>query len=163
MRLRYALATVLMLLLVLVTAATATTGFFSSLSGLNEVPANASPATGTAVYVLDNSQTSLSYSLTFSGLVAGSTASHIHRGVPGINGPVIVPFALGVALGQTSGSFSGNAAVDASIVLSMIHDSTYSNIHSGTFPGGEIRGPVHMDATPTSRTSWGRVKALYTR
>src|SRR6185436_4113782 len=93
MRIRYALATVLMLLLVLATAATGTTGFFSSLSGLNEVPPNASPGTGTAVFVLDNAQTSLTYSVTFSGLTAGTTASHIHRGVPGVNGSVIVPFA----------------------------------------------------------------------
>jgi len=163
MRIRYTLAVVLMLLLVLAAVATATTGFVSSLNGLQEVPANASPGTGTAVYVLDNTQTSLSYSVTFSGLTAGTTASHIHRGVVGVNGSVIVPFALGAALGQTSGSFNGVATVVLSTVLSMIHDSTYTNIHTGNFPGGEIRGPVHMDATPATRTTWGRVKALYTR
>src|SRR5262245_9413846 len=103
MRIRYALASVLVLLVVLVTAAAATTGFQASLNNLQEVPANGSPGTGNAVFVLDNSQTSLSYSVTFSGLVAGITASHIHRGVPGVNGSVIVPFALGAALGQTSG------------------------------------------------------------
>src|SRR6188474_2428140 len=64
MRIRYTLAVVLMLLLVLAAVATATTGFVSSLNGLQEVPANASPGTGTAVYVLDNTQTSLSYSVT---------------------------------------------------------------------------------------------------
>lgn len=163
MRIRYALASVLVLLVVLVTAAAATTGFVASLNALQEVPVNASPATGTGVFVLDNSQTSLTYSVTFSGLVSGITASHIHRGVPGVNGSVIVPFALGAAAGLTSGSFSGTAAVTASTVISMIHDSTYANIHTGTFPGGEIRGPTHMDATPASKTTWGRVKALYTR
>lgn len=36
----------------------------------------------------------------------------------------------------------------------------YVNIHSQTFPGGEIRGQI-VASTPTQVKTWGRVKAMY--
>jgi len=37
----------------------------------------------------------------------------------------------------------------------------YLNIHTSTFGGGEIRGFLVPEATPTTVQSWGRIKALY--
>src|SRR5207244_3720172 len=69
MRIRYTLVLSLVSLLAVATAAMATTGFFASLSGIQEVPPNGSPGTGTGTFIVDNAGTSMSYSVTFSGLV----------------------------------------------------------------------------------------------
>src|SRR5262249_10920096 len=70
-RIRYptAAALVLVLAIALAPVAGATTGYSATLSGLQEVPANASPGTGSAFFVLDNSGTTMTWSVTFSGLV----------------------------------------------------------------------------------------------
>ena len=46
--------------------------------GANESPPTGSPGTGQAIVVLDTTANTLQVSVTFSGLEAGTTASHIH-------------------------------------------------------------------------------------
>src|SRR6267378_3709521 len=61
-----------------VTPAHATTIFTATLSGANEVPPNASPATGTATAILSDDQLTLAVTESFSGLVGGgAAAAHI--------------------------------------------------------------------------------------
>jgi hypothetical protein len=36
----------------------------------------------------------------------------------------------------------------------------YINIHSTTFPGGEIRGQI-LATVPAEESSWGAIKELY--
>src|SRR5204862_2903714 len=52
--------------------------FVATLSGANEVPPNASPATGFASVVLDATAHTLQINVTFSGLTSIDTAAHIH-------------------------------------------------------------------------------------
>ncbi len=161
MRNRYALASAVALLLALAPAAHATTGFSATITGGQEVPPSGSPGFGNASFVLDNSQTNLSYSVTFCYLVGGLTASHIHQAPPGTNGPIIVPLNIGAASGLMCGSFSGVATVTPAIVTAMLNGQTYINLHSLQFPGGEIRGQIAVNATPVPRGTWGRLKMLY--
>jgi hypothetical protein len=157
MRSRYTL--VLLALLLVPSRAYSAQGFSATLSGAAEVPANASPGSGTAVVVLNNLQTSMSYTVNYTGLVAGVTASHIHKAAIGVNGSVIFPFTP--PLGTTSGSFSGVIAVTPANVADLLAGLYYVNIHTGTYPGGELRGQLAGDATPSQRGTWGRIKALY--
>ncbi|HXU53799.1 MAG TPA: CHRD domain-containing protein, partial [Casimicrobiaceae bacterium] len=60
-----------------------------TLSGANEVPPVATSATGTATVTINPDRTVI-VKVSVSGMNA--TASHIHEGAPGTNGPVIVPF-----------------------------------------------------------------------
>jgi len=157
MRHRYSLA--LLALLLVPSIAFSATGFSTVLSGAAEVPANGSPGSGTAVVVLNDAQTSFSYTVTYTGLVAGVTASHIHKAAVGVNGGVLFPFTP--PLGTTSGTFSGTVVVTAANVADLLAGLYYVNIHTGTYPGGELRGQLTGDATPAQRGTWGRIKALY--
>ena len=157
MRSRYMLA--LAALLLVPSAAYSATGFSTTLSGASEVPPNASTGSGTAVVILNDAQTQLSYTVNYTGLVAGVTASHIHKAAIGVNGSVI--FGFTPPLGTTSGSFGGVIAVTPANVADLVGGLYYVNIHSTTYPGGELRGQLAGDATPSQRGTWGRIKALY--
>jgi hypothetical protein len=157
MRSRYTLALLAMLLAP--STALAAQGFSTTLSGASEVPANLSPASGTASVVLNNAQTQLAYTINYTGLTAGVTASHIHKAPIGVNGGVLFPFTPPLA--TTSGTFSGTIVVTAANVADLIAGLYYVNIHTTNFPGGEIRGQLAGDVTPSQRGTWGRIKALY--
>jgi hypothetical protein len=157
MRSRYALP--LLALLLVPSSAYSASGFSATLSGAAEVPPNASTGSGTAVVVLNDAQTSMTYAVNFSGLVAGLTASHIHKAPIGVNGSVIFGFAP--PIGATSGSFGGVIAVTPANVADLLAGLYYVNIHSTTYPGGELRGQLAGDVTPSQRGTWGRLKALY--
>lgn len=159
MRSRYAL--LLAALLLFPASALADTGFSTTLSGAEEVPPVATPATGYATLTLNNAQTQLTYSITYSGLLGTVTASHIHQAPIGTNGGVI--FGFSPPLGTTSGNFGGVIAVNAAQVANLLAGLYYINIHTTQFGGGEIRGQISGDATPTHRNTWGRIKSLYRR
>lgn len=111
--------------------------FNFTLDGLQEVPPNASPATGAATVVLDMALLTVSWDVTFQGLVGVFTAAHFHHAPPGVNGPVIINMPL-----TGPGHLMGSSAITAFHASEMLAGNIYVNIHSTTFPGGEIRGQV---------------------
>jgi hypothetical protein len=64
-------------------------------------------------------------------------AAHIHKGKPGVAGPVVVP--LGAAF-RKSGCTTARAAVTAAIVRTP--GAYYVNIHTAKYPAGAIRGQL---------------------
>src|SRR5688572_8385388 len=64
-----------------------------SYSGSQEVPANASTATGTITGVYNDFTNTIFYSITFSGLSSNTTAAHFH-------GPAAVGVGAGVMIGH---------------------------------------------------------------
>ncbi len=126
--------------------------FTAILSGANEVPARASNGIGTATVILDTLTGKGTISVNFSGLTAGVTGGHIHCcASPTANGPVIVPFdaALTLTANGTAGSLTNYAfTLTAAQVTAMINGQTYVNIHTSTFPGGEIRGQLYAVPEP---------------
>jgi hypothetical protein len=87
--------------------------FVAQLTPGGENPPTSSPAFGTATYVINSAATEIDFTITF-GLDAGGpaltsplTAGHIHFGMPGANGPVILPFP-NLPTGATSGTFSAS-------------------------------------------------------
>ena len=131
------------------------TNFTATLAGGNEVPATTSSGTGSATLTL--SGTTVNYTVTFTGLSAAASMSHIHVGPATGTGPVVVPF-TGIP-SATSGSFSGSFTA-ANVLTASIPDGgmgvdagdfngllqlmragdTYTNVHTTTYTGGEIRG-----------------------
>ena len=79
--------------------------FSATYSGANEVPANASTATGTIVGVYNDVTNTIFYTINFSGLGSNVTAAHFHApAAPGVNAPVVIGHA-GFPTGVTSGTY----------------------------------------------------------
>jgi hypothetical protein len=165
-------------LLALATQASATVMTFDAvLSGTSEIPANASPGTGIAQVIVDDSLFTMSVSVTFSGLAGATTASHIHCCIASGTGNVGVatqlPTFSGFPLGVTSGTYSntfdmalassynpafvtshGGGLVSAfdALLAGLEAGESYFNIHTNVFPGGEIRGNLQIAAVPEPST-----------
>lgn len=116
-----------------------------TMSGANENPPNASPATGSFIGTFDNVSKVLSFTMTWSGLIGNTTAAHIH-GPAGTttNGPVLIGF-IGLPTGATSGVYSNSYVLTALQESWLLSDSLYVNLHTNVFPGGEIRAQLRTD------------------
>jgi hypothetical protein len=161
----------LLILLTLISASASQAAIYTThLTGPNESPANASTATGDATVNFDLLAHTLNVSLSFAGLSGTTTASHIHCCVPPAVAPVAtqVPTFTAFPLGVTSGSYShtfntldsatwnptfvlangGTAAgAEAALAAGLTAGTSYLNIHTTAFPGGEIRGFLNAATT----------------
>jgi len=86
----------------------------------------------------------------FSGLVSPATASHIHTGAAGVNGPVIVSFVTFTPNATFGSIVGGPLAFPAGSVADLLAGNVYFNIHTAVFPGGEIRGQLVPIPEPSS-------------
>jgi hypothetical protein len=130
--------------------------YCANLDGLQEVPPNPSPGTGYGTFTIDTDANTVSFNITFAGLIAPETAAHIHGYCPpGVACGVIFPLPLG---SPKIGVWNYPETSEADILAGL----TYVNVHSSQFPGGEIRGQIlECPVTPTDEASWGRVKTLF--
>jgi hypothetical protein len=130
------------------TAFATTTLFSASLNGAQEVSPNASPAIGLGTVLLDDVAGTITVNETWSGLTAAATASHIHGpAAAGVNGPVLFAF-TGVPA-ATAGSIPQQVfPVTPTQIAQLRGGLFYFNVHTSTFPGGEIRGQI--PALPSS-------------
>lgn len=118
------------------------------LDGTQEVPPNASPASGHAQVWLHLDTHTLEWDIKFKDLVVPATAAHFHGpAVPGVAAGVKVP-TTGFA-GLTSGHITGSVVLVDDVTHTVAQKEQqicdglwYHNIHSSTYPGGEIRGQV---------------------
>lgn len=143
------------------------------MSGPNESPANASPGTGTGIFVYDSTAHTFSYDVSFSGLTGNTTAAHIHGPTanPGVLTAGVMttqPYFAGFPIGVTSGSYvntldltlasswgtsflTNNGGSPANAETSFINainaGKAYFNIHTSTFGPGEIRGFLTPEPT----------------
>ena len=113
---------------------------YVTLSGINEVPAVTTSATGIALLRL-TSDKKLYSKIIVSNLEPGDVlnAAHLHKAAAGAN--------AGVFLGlYGSGAEFGTTKIitltDAAIITSLKTDAMYVNAHSTAKPGGIIRGQV---------------------
>ncbi len=159
------------------TVASATTlGYQAILTGPGESPPNASPGLGTALISYDSTAHTLTVDVLFAGLVGTVTASHIHcctltpgTGTAGV--ATTTPTFPGFPSGVTGGSYFNvfdltlasswnpsfvtahggtTAGAEAFFASGLAAGTEYYNIHTTSFPGGEIRGfltPVPEPAT----------------
>lgn len=110
--------------------------FTAALSGANEVPANPSQATGKATLTFNQTTNTFNIVTTYSGGLT-ATGAHIHKGAPGVSGPVIFPFTqLTSPINYTS------PALDSLQKADLFAGNYYVNVHSALYPAGEIRGQL---------------------
>jgi hypothetical protein len=113
--------------------------YVTNLTGAAERPNPVTTtATGTGSLTVNANRT-ITYSLSATGMTP--TVQHIHGPADAETAaPVIVPVQLGNNLTITPTSqFQGAYTYDSLVVL-LRNNRTYFNVHSATFPGGEIRG-----------------------
>ena len=121
------------------TIASNITTLTATLDGKSEKPtATPSAATGTFLGSLNNVTRVLSYTVTYQGFTEPVTGGHLHKITKADGtGPVDVPFKS-----LTNPIIETTAALPQSKVDSMLAGFYYANLHTKTYPGGEIRGEV---------------------
>jgi hypothetical protein len=126
----------------------------ASLDGSQEVPPTGSPGTGAADLTANGAGTALHIDLTVSGLSSTITASHIHQGAAGSNGPVMI------GLGSFTTRLVQDVALTPDQLSGMLLGQTYVNVHTTTFPGGEIRGQIEPADPSTVDRGEGAVSSV---
>jgi hypothetical protein len=107
----------------------------ATLKGTSEVPSNASAAVGLATLTYDPNTKLFTVVVTHN--LATATGGHIHKGATGINGEVVFPFLTTISpINYTS------VALDATQLADLNAGLYYVNLHTASFPGGEIRGQL---------------------
>jgi len=155
--------------------------FTANLDGPSESPPNGSPGTGFTTVTMNASAITMRVQVQFQGLLAGTTAAHIHAptaspntgtAAPATQLPSFAGFPLGVTSGsydQTfdmtlasswNGSFVTNNGGTPTTAFSaflgfMQQERTYLNVHSSQFPAGEIRGFLHPVPEPATFAALG--------
>lgn len=111
-------------------------GLDVTLSGAQAVPANTSLASGSSnVHV--GPDRGVTGTVRFTGMVA--TAAHLHEAPPGANGPAIVPL---LKAGDGMFAVPTDTSLTPSQYASYLAGNLYLNVHSATYPAGEIRAQL---------------------
>jgi len=149
-----------LLFVMLATMLTATAGFAAEnsfkadLAGSDEVPGVTTPAKGEAKFTLSNDGKTLSYTVVVRD-IENPVAAHIHLGASGKNGAVLAILFSGP---KREGLFRGNLAQSSitekdlkgdlkgkgltHLVALIKSGDAYVNVHTDSFPNGEIRGQI---------------------
>lgn len=140
--------------------------FTATLDGPSEAPPNNSPGIGEATVTYDPVVHTLRVQASFSGLLGDTTVAHIHAPTalplegtasPATPTPTFPGFPTGVTSGTYDQTFDltlessysaaflnaiggSTEAAEAALVTHLQEGKAYLNIHSSSFPGGEIRG-----------------------
>ena len=125
-------------------------GFLALLNGSSERPTpNNSTGSGAASLIV--SGTTVNYTVAYQGITGPPTGLHIHS-PGGVNAAVgvsvdLLTTPLTATSGVLTGSFTATnirtAGVSLDSLITLLRNgNAYVNVHSTTFPGGEIRGQV---------------------
>lgn len=123
----------------LASGASAQTTFTTTLRGSAEVPGPGDPD-GSGFAVVTISGTTINYSLLVNG-VTNPTAAHIHSGVFGTAGGIVVDLAPTFGAGCATGSVPGVSTMLIDQILAN-PSAFYVNVHSTEFQNGAIRGQL---------------------
>lgn len=123
------------------------------MSGAQETPANPSAAIGKLDVFYTKDTRTLTYSFSWSGLSGPVTAMHIHGLSPiGYAAGIVQTFSTSAIVRcptsstTACGSYSGTFQVDGVVVKEqdLLNGMYYVNVHTATYPGGEIRGQIRF-------------------
>jgi hypothetical protein len=162
-------------------ASAATHNFRAVLSGPAESPPVASPGYGIATIVIDDVAKTFSLSLPFQDLLSDTFAAHLHccttdalMGTAGValpfndfpmdvrSGTYTQTFNLADATSYQAAYLSANGGTADSAFTALLdgimNNQSYLNIHTDTYPGGEIRGFLVSAPIPEPE-SWAMLLA----
>jgi len=155
-----------------------------ALTPQQEVPANNSNAAGAAQLLYDTVTQTYDLDLVVFGIEladlmgVGPNASplHIHLASPGVNGPIVIDVGfvgtffndgLGIRMivndapfGGVQGGINSNTAANEAAFFA---GNLYLNVHTTSFPGGQIRGQIVPVPAPGALTLLGIAGLLSVR
>ncbi|MDP9489984.1 MAG: CHRD domain-containing protein [Thermoproteota archaeon] len=128
-------------------------GYITVLNGKNEVPSHSDvTATGMSGFIVNSGNSKVWYQIEGEGL-KGVTQAHIHSGEASENGPVVATLFKGskdivngalvqgsITADKLEGPLKGKSISD--LVSLIDKSSAYVNVHTQSFPDGEIRGQI---------------------
>lgn len=147
----------------------------AELRGYEENPTLSTAARGTFRAQIDPVAQQIRYQLSYADLTGEVRQAHIHLGARGTNGGIIVflcqtaasPDPTGLSpMCPSSGTVSGTITLAGVIgptgqglpaggfddlVAAIRAGAAYANVHSGTYPGGELRGQLRDISNPLGR------------
>jgi hypothetical protein len=108
------------------------------MTGGQEVPPGSPTASGTFGFQIIPNSEEVCFSLTWKGLDT-PTMAHIHKGPPGMAGPVVI-----VLYGTPPVGHSGCRTAKASLIDAIQKHPAgyYVNVHTKKYPDGAIRGQL---------------------
>lgn len=97
--------------------------------------------TGSALVTVNHGQGEICWDVSVASITLPATASHIHKAVDGVRGPIVVGLIAPNAAGRSTGCLAG---VDRALLRSILThpDSFYVNVHTTDFPPGAVRGQL---------------------
>jgi hypothetical protein len=114
-----------------------------TLTGANEVPPVATSNQGKATFALNAVSKQLDYDVTITvSNPITITASHIHTGAAGVNGPVLYPLFTTPTLVTDTLNFNGSVVLTNADVTALASGGLYINVHSNVHLAGELRAQV---------------------
>jgi Cu/Zn superoxide dismutase len=115
--------------------------FSAKMNGAQQVPANSSMALGLGGLTLNATRDTLCVNIGWTGLSSTLTGLHIHEGLPGVNGPVLVDLVPYISNGHVMATITG-AMLTPELVAKHLRGELYLNLHTMNNPNGEIRGQI---------------------
>lgn len=113
----------------------------ASLTAAKQVPPAQSAGTGTVEGVINMSSRELRWNIKCGGLTGPATAMHFHGpATEAQNAGVVVPMQGGCDGQGTTGSM----VIDQNALADLLGGKWYINVHTQSFPNGEIRGQVSV-------------------
>lgn len=109
------------------------------LQGSQATPPNNSTGSGVIIVKYDMSAKTLKLYGDYAGLTTAIADAHIHRGQPGFDGPIVTPLTFS---GDTTGTLTGTGMLTQMQEDSLLAGNMYANVHTSTYPKGEIRAQL---------------------
>lgn len=116
----------------------------ATINGQQENPAVTTPASGTAVMLFDVGANTFDLIVSINGLANQITASHIHEGAAGVNGPVVTNLGGEAVYLRTGNGITASFrnVQHSGDRLRLLQSGAYFNLHTAANPGGEVRGQL---------------------
>ena len=165
MRLRYACAAFLLVAAFFSQTSHAQTFFTAHLTADQETEAVDSEGAGTAALVLTDE--GLRFFVTVDGLTEPIANAHFHMNEVGVPGGVVRGIMEEFEGNTASGIWtsSDEEALTTELIRELLVGNLYLNVHTSTYPGGEIRGQIvpssgaAMKATLTAQQASGDIES----
>ncbi|HZV69945.1 MAG TPA: CHRD domain-containing protein [Saprospiraceae bacterium] len=116
--------------------------FTARMNGASEEPSVTTDGRGVAIFTFDEKKSTLYINVSLSNLSGPITGIHIHEGVPGENGPVIINLTSFLSGNRVKGTVHD---VSKATMAAFLTGGYYINAHTELNPDGEIRGQIKLE------------------